>query len=93
MITKFDNYIKESYKISDDDYNYFRGIIEEMLEGEHEENRKFWKDTFKKNRQRHLNILLAFAKHDWVNGDGKPSEFPKEELTKVANEVLDEFTK
>jgi hypothetical protein len=85
--------INEGYKITPDDYSYFRGIIDEMLEGEHEENKKFWIDTFKNDRQRHINILLAFAKHDWVNGDGKPSEFPKEELTKIANEVLDEFIK
>ena len=81
--------INESYKIVPDDYNYFRDIIKEILDDPR--NKQFWLDTLKTDRERHINIMLAFAKHDWQNGGGKLNEFPREELRKVANEVIDEI--
>lgn len=59
----------ESYKVVEDDYNYFKSLIEE--EGITDPD-----------------VLLMTAKHHWVLGDGKSSDFPREEYKKIINELL-----
>ena len=73
------------------DYNYFNSIIDELSK-DYSDKQIFITDL-RKNRDKWISLFLIFAKHDWVNGDGKPNEFPKVEFTKVINEVIDEIIK
>lgn len=83
-IKKFEDYINESYKISDDDYRYFkRNFLDDK--GKYVKN-------IKDNRNKWEKMMLATCKNHWDIGDGG-KDFPKEEMKKVISEVLDDYIK
>jgi hypothetical protein len=88
MIKKFNEFINEGYKISPDDYSYFRRQIMQSRSPKEElindliENRNEW-----------IQSLMRTARSHWEIGDGKRSDFPQTEMFKVINEVIDEIIK
>ena len=91
MKTKFDDFVGNGYKITQDDYNYFEGIIEDDILPNQDIDS--FKEGLRNDREKWITLLLNFAKHHWVLGDGKAKDFPKKELTQVANEVVDKYLK
>lgn len=84
MKTKFNEFINESYKISEDDYRYFNGYLDE--------DGKYVK-SIKERRNDWERMMLSSCKTHWGIGDGDPNKFPREEMKKVIKEVLDEYLK
>lgn len=84
MKIKFNDFINESYDISEDDYRYFRGYLDD--EG------KYVK-SIKERRNDWERMMLASCKTHWGIGDGDPKKFPMEEMKKVIKEVLDDYLK
>lgn len=82
------SYVMESYQISQDDYNYFKGLIEDESDLSKEE----LADKIKNNRSDWEKTLLLTAKHHWGIGGGERDKFPATELKKVIDDVLDDYT-
>lgn len=86
MIKKFNEFVNESFKITSDDYSYFRRqIMQSRLEPEELVN------DLIENRNEWIQSLIRTARSHWEIGDGKRNEFPNKEYFKVINEVIDEI--
>ncbi len=85
-----DDEVSESYKISNDDYSYFERELEDSSETMGRDNLI---QALKSDKDKWISKLLMVAKFHWELGDGKPSEFPKAELTQVLSKVIEKFIK
>lgn len=86
MITKFNEFVNEGFKITPDDYSYFRRQI--MLS--RSEPKELINDLIE-NREEWIESLMRTARSHWELGDGKRSDFPEKEYFKVINQVIDEI--
>lgn len=87
MIKKFNQFLNEGFKVTPDDYSYFKRQIKISYRGEPNE----LVVDLAENRNEWIQSLMRTAKSHWELGDGKRNEFPEKEYFKVINEVIDEI--
>ena len=86
MKTKFNEFVNESYNISEDDYRYFRLLIEDDSV-----DKQTRIESIRSRRADWTRLMLASAKGHWGIGGGESEKFPRAEFLKVINDVLDEY--
>ena len=86
MIKKFDEFTNEGFKVTPDDYSYFRRQILGSKQPDQE-----LINSLIDNRNEYIQMLMRTARSHWELGDGKRNEFPEKEYFKIIDEVIDEI--
>ena len=83
---RFNESVNEGFKVTPDDYNYFR---RQLLWGSEPNSELI--NSLIDNRNEYIQMLMSTARSHWELGDGKRNEFPEKEYFKVIDEVITEI--